>query len=110
MGNQASGSGTVPLAPVRVGRHVLSSPVLLAPMSGITDLAFRRAVDALGAGLVVCEMVASTPFVRDVDGVRRRVKGRDLSPFVIQLVGCEARSMAAGAALAAALGADIIDI
>src|SRR5262249_4945344 len=108
-------------APLRVGPFLLASPVLLAPMSGITDLAFRRCVSALGAGLVICEMVASEQLVRDCKGVggravggRTGVGGRaqsgDIRPLVIQLVGREARWMAEGARIAAALGADIIDI
>jgi len=95
---------------LRIGRHALSSRVLLAPMSGVTDLPFRRLVDSLGAGLVISEMVASEHLVRDRHGVRRRAEGRDLRPFVIQLAGCEGRWMGEGARIAEALGADIIDI
>src|SRR5262249_13125285 len=97
-------------SPVRVGPYLLASPVLLAPMSGITDLAFRRCVSVLGAGLVICEMVASEQLVRDCTGVGGRAQGGDIRPLVIQLVGSEARWMAEGARIAAALGADIIDI
>jgi nifR3 family TIM-barrel protein len=95
---------------LRVGPHVVPSPVLLAPMSGITDLPFRRTVAALGAGLVVTEMVASEHLARDRHGVRVRAQGAELKPFVIQLAGCDARWMAEGARVAAALGAEIIDI
>jgi nifR3 family TIM-barrel protein len=79
-------------------------------MSGISDLPFRRCVAALGAGLVVCEMVASEHLARDRHQARERLAGADLSPFVIQLAGCEARWMAEGARIAEGLGADIIDI
>jgi tRNA-dihydrouridine synthase B len=96
--------------PIEIGRHRLRTPVLLAPMSGVTDLPFRRLADRLGAGLVVAEMVASEHLVRDRHGARRRIQGADLKPFVIQLAGCEARWMAEGARLAEAAGADIIDI
>jgi len=96
--------------PIRIGTHVLPSNVLLAPMSGVTDLPFRRAAQALGAGLVVAEMVASHHLVLDRHGARERVVGRNLAPFVIQLAGCEARWMAEGARMAEELGADIIDI
>src|SRR5262245_45795474 len=97
-------------APIRIGAHVLSSNVLLAPMSGITDLPFRRLAHSLGAGLVVTEMVASEHLVRERHGARERAVGRNLAPFVIQLAGCEARWMAEGARMAEQLGADIIDI
>src|SRR5262245_25122444 len=83
--------------PVEIGRHRLHTPVLLAPMSGVTDLPFRRVVHALGAGLVVSEMVASEHLVRERHDARRRAEGRELAPFVIQLAGCEARWMAEGA-------------
>jgi len=95
---------------VRVGRHVLGSNVLLAPMSGVTDLPFRRMAHALGAGLVTTEMVASEHLVRERHGARERAVGRNLAPFVIQLAGREARWMAEGARMAEQLGADIVDI
>src|SRR5215510_3959117 len=95
---------------VQVGRHVLGSNVFLAPMSGVTDLPFRRMAHALGAGLVTTEMVASEHLVRERHGARERAVGRNLAPFVIQLAGREARWMAEGAHVAEGLGADIIDI
>jgi nifR3 family TIM-barrel protein len=95
---------------VRVGRHLLASNVLLAPMAGVTDLPFRRTAHALGAGLVTTEMVASEHLVRERHGARERAVGRNLAPFVIQLAGWEARWMAEGARMAQQLGADIIDI
>src|SRR5262245_36795673 len=101
---------TPDVGPIAVGPHRLRCPVLLAPMSGVTDLAFRRLAHSLGAGLVVAEMVASEHLVMDRHGARRRAQGADLAPFVIQLAGCEARWMAEGARVAEGLGADIIDI
>ncbi len=79
-------------------------------MSGVSDLPFRRLAHGLGAGLVISEMVASSELVRQRRDVLRRARGDDLSPTVIQLVGCEARWMAEGARVAESLGADIIDI
>jgi nifR3 family TIM-barrel protein len=89
---------------------VLASNAILAPMSGVTDLPLRQIAHALGAGLVVTEMVASEHLVRDRHGARQRAVGRNLAPFVIQLAGCEARWMAEGARMAEDLGAEIIDI
>src|SRR5262245_43809099 len=97
IGHGAPVLGEVSIGPVCVAPHALGSPVLLAPMSGVTDLAFRRLAYGLGAGLVVAEMVASEHLVRDRHGARRRAQGADLEPFVIQLAGCEARWMAEGA-------------
>ena len=79
-------------------------------MTGVSDLPFRRLAHAQGAGLVVSEMVASAELVQSRADVLRRAEGQGLSPFVLQLVGCEARWMAEGARIAEAKGADIVDI
>lgn len=93
-----------------VGRHEVVNRVLLAPMSGVTDLPFRRLAHDLGAGLVVSEMVACEELVRGRADVKRRADGRELAPFAIQLVGREAHWMAEGARIVEDLGADIVDI
>lgn len=96
---------------ISIGSHVLANPVLLAPMAGVTDLPFRRVAHRLGAGLVVSEMVASDALVRERPDVLRRAAGAgEVEPLAIQLAGREAHWMAEGARLAAAAGADIIDI
>jgi tRNA-dihydrouridine synthase B len=85
--------------------------VFLAPMSGVTDEAFRTIAHAHGAGMVVSEMVASEELARARPDMVRRTGGKHkISPFVIQLAGREAKWMAEGAKLAQDLGADIIDI
>ncbi|MEI9902180.1 MAG: tRNA dihydrouridine synthase DusB [Hyphomicrobium sp.] len=93
-----------------IGRHTVANRVLLAPMSGVTDLPFRRLAHTLGAGLVVSEMVASEELVRGRADVMRRAEGRELAPFAIQIVGREARWMEEGARIVEDMGADIIDI
>lgn len=95
---------------LEIGGRPVPNNVLLAPMSGVTDLPFRRLAHRLGAGLVVSEMVASEDLVRQRAPVVRRAAGRDLSPFVIQLAGREAHWMEEGARVAEALGANVIDI
>jgi nifR3 family TIM-barrel protein len=111
MGNCASVTPkTSPSVPVRIGPHVVANPVLLAPMSGVTDAAFRRLVHGHGAGLVITEMIAGEQLATAGRKAQRKAGGADCKPFVIQLVGCEARWMAEGARVAAGLGADIIDI
>jgi tRNA-dihydrouridine synthase B len=97
-------------AGISVGGVALANPVLLAPMTGISDLAFRRLAQRLGAGLVVSEMVASRELASERPDVVRRAAGEGLAPHVIQLVGCEAGWMAEGARIAESAGADIIDI
>lgn len=112
MGNRTKSKLVSPcVAPVRIGPHVLANAVVLAPMSGVTDLPFRRVAQTHGAGLVITEMVASEHLVTEKHNARRKARGGgDGQPFVIQLAGCEAHWMSEGARVAQALGADIIDI
>lgn len=97
---------------VKIGNHAVLAPVLLAPMSGVTDLPFRRQAWAFGAGLVFSEMVASESLAQGRDDVIRRMARDDTGggPHIVQLAGREAKWMAIGAELAAEAGADIIDI
>ena len=89
----------------------LANNVALAPMSGVSDLPFRRAVAKCGAGLVVSEMVASEELAKARPDVVRRAAGdAEIFPFVIQLAGRKAEWMARGAQLAEGAGADVIDI
>jgi tRNA-dihydrouridine synthase B len=93
-------------------RHILlKNNVFLAPMSGISDLPFRRAAAKYGAGAVVSEMVACEELARDrPDMVLRAAGDRAVFPFIMQLAGREEKWMREGARLAEAAGADIIDI
>src|SRR3954451_712430 len=95
---------------VQVGDLPLPNPVILAPMSGVTDAPFRRQVAQLGAGLVVSEMTACAKLVEGRRDARLRAEGQGVGTHVVQLAGCEARWMAEGARIAEANGADIIDI
>ncbi|WP_411817905.1 tRNA dihydrouridine synthase DusB [Hyphococcus sp. DH-69] len=96
---------------IQIADHKLKNNVALAPMSGVSDLPFRRAAARFGAGLVVSEMVASEELARARPDVVRRAEGDgEIFPFVVQLAGREARWMAEGARLAQQAGADIIDI
>lgn len=95
---------------VKLGRFSFRRPVLLAPMSGVTDLPFRRIVAGFGADLVVTEMVASESFQKGDAEMALRSAGEGLSPHVVQLAGREAHWMGEAARMAEANGADIIDI
>jgi len=97
-------------ATFKIGRLSVSNNAFLAPMTGVSDLPFRRLAHRLGAGLVVSEMVACEELVRRRADVVRRATGADLKPFVIQLVGRESRWMEEGARIAEGLGADVVDI
>src|SRR6478609_7305059 len=96
---------------LRIGGHEVKGRAWLAPMTGVSDLPFRRTAARLGAAYVATEMVASAEFARGrPDVVRRAAVGDGLPLTVIQLVGREARWLARGAKMAEAAGADIIDI
>jgi tRNA-dihydrouridine synthase B len=96
--------------PLRIGDIEIGNRVVLAPMTGITDVPFRRLVAELGAGLVVSEMTASADLVNGKPSSVLRCEATGLGPHVVQLAGCEARWMAEGARIAEASGADIVDI
>lgn len=102
--------GITPVRTIQIGRHTLKNGVVLAPMTGVSDLPFRKISHELGAGMVVSEMVAGRELVSARADVLRRAEGSELDPFVIQLVGCESRWMAEGARIAEAKGASIVDI
>jgi tRNA-dihydrouridine synthase B len=93
-----------------VGAVSIANRVVLAPMSGVTDIVFRRICVRLGAGLAVSEMVASAEFAAGNSETRLRAEGGGMPVHVIQLVGREARWMGEAARVAEAAGADIVDI
>ncbi|TPI28828.1 tRNA dihydrouridine synthase DusB [Mesorhizobium sp. B3-2-1] len=97
-------------APLDVGGVRIRNRVFLAPMSGITDEAFRQRAHAHGAGLVVSEMVASGELAKGRAGCDLRIRHSGLPVHMVQLAGREAIHMAEGARIAAGEGADIIDI
>ncbi len=99
-----------PASELVVGPVTFPSRVLLAPMSGVSDLPFRQAAQQCGADYVVSEMIASEELVRERPDVLRRTAFAGARPFVMQLAGREARWMDEGARIAEGLGADIIDI
>jgi nifR3 family TIM-barrel protein len=96
---------------LQIGDVTIPGRVLMAPMTGVTDLPFRRLASRLGAAYVATEMVASAEFARGrPDVVRRAAVGEGLPLTVIQLVGRDPAAMAEGARMAEAAGADIVDL
>jgi tRNA-dihydrouridine synthase B len=94
-----------------IGGLDIGGRVLIAPMTGVTDLPFRRAASRLGAAYVATEMVACAELARGrPDVVRRAAVGDGLPLMVIQLVGRQREMMAKGARMAEAAGAELIDI
>lgn len=100
---------------IEIGSVALDPPVMLAPMSGVTDKPFRRLVRRLGGGLVVSEMIASEASVRqarhDLSAGKLSEDYRDEDgPLVVQLAGCDPATMADAARIQRDRGADVIDI
>jgi tRNA-dihydrouridine synthase B len=96
---------------IEIGPIRLEAPVILAPMSGVSDLPFRRLVKRCGAGLVVSEMIASQAILRESWKSLRMVRtAAEEQPMAVQLAGCEPEAMAEAAKLNQDLGAAIIDI
>lgn len=95
-----------------IGPVAIDSPVFLAPMSGVSDLPFRRVVKRFGAGLVFSEMIASRPMLEQFrrDPASLEADYRDEFPMAVQLAGCDPEIMAEAAKVHEARGAAIIDI
>ncbi|MCH7860125.1 tRNA dihydrouridine synthase DusB [Sphingomonas sp. NPDC092331] len=99
------------LAPIQIGPVTVEAPVLLAPMTGVTDLPFRRAVRRYGSGLNVTEMIASAAAIRDTrQSIQKAAWDPIEEPVSMQLVGCSPPEMAEAAKLNEDRGAAIIDI
>ncbi len=96
---------------LNIGGVGVPGRVWIAPMTGVSDLPFRRIAAELGAAYVATEMVACAEFAQArPDVVRRAAVGAGLPLMVVQLVGREPRWIASGARLAARSGAQIIDL
>jgi tRNA-dihydrouridine synthase B len=99
------------MKPIRIGPVVVAEPVVLAPMTGVTDMPFRTLVRRYGSGLNVTEMVASEAAIRETrQSLQKTAWDRIEEPVSMQLVGCDPVSMAEAAKLQEGNGAAIIDI
>jgi tRNA-dihydrouridine synthase B len=96
---------------IKISNIQLQGKVLLAPMSGVTDLPFRKLVKSFGASLVVSEMIASKAMILQTkESLKKCQKEDNQFPMSVQLAGCDPEIMAEAAKLNQDLGADIIDI
>ena len=96
---------------ISIGPVTLDAPVILAPLSGISDLPFRRLVKRWGAGMVVSEMIASQAMIRETRQSLLMARGEpEQFPMAVQLAGCEPAVMAEAARLNEDRGASLIDI
>ena len=96
---------------MKIGPHLLESPVIAAPMAGVTDQPFRNLCRKLGAALAVSEMVTSNTKLWKSKKTQFRLNhtGED-APRAVQIAGTDPLQMAEAAKLNADLGAEIIDI
>ncbi len=99
------------IEPIRIGPLTIDCPVILAPMTGVTDMPFRKLVRHFGSGLNVTEMIASPAMIRETrQSLQKAAWAAVEEPVSVQLAGCEPHEMAEAARLNADRGAAIIDI
>ncbi len=96
---------------LKIGSVRLDSPVILAPMSGVTDMPFRRLVKRSGVGLVVSEMIASKAMIHAAKKtLKMATHCAEEHPMAVQLAGCEPDVVAEAARLNEDRGASLIDL
>jgi len=96
---------------LKIGNLTIKNPVILAPMAGITDSAFRKIVKKFGCGYTVSEMIASRAILLNVKNEIKKMKKNDSEyPMAIQIAGFEPDVMAEAAIILESNGADIIDL
>ncbi|WP_454883751.1 tRNA dihydrouridine synthase DusB [Sphingomonas oryzagri] len=99
------------LKPIQIGPVTIDTPVILAPMTGVSDLPFRKMVRRYGSGLNVTEMIASQAAIRETrQSIQKAAWDPIEEPVSMQLVGCSPREMGEAAKLNEDRGAAIIDI
>ena len=99
------------LVPIDIGPVRINCPVILAPMTGVTDMPFRKLVRRFGSGLNVTEMIASPAMIRETrQSLQKAAWDAVEEPVSLQLAGCSPSEMAEAAKLNADRGAAIIDI
>ncbi len=97
--------------PIQIGPVTIDTPVILAPMTGVSDLPFRKMVRRYGSGLNVTEMIASQAAIRETRQSLQKAAWDPIEePVSMQLVGCSPKEMGEAAKLNEDRGAAIIDI
>ena len=93
--------------PISVGPVTIDAPVILAPMTGVTDLPFRKAVKRYGAGLTVSEMIASQAMIRETrQSLQKAAWDPSEEPVSLQLAGCTPLEMGEAASRSRAVESD----
>ena len=99
------------LKPIHIGDVRIETPVILAPMTGVSDLPFRKIVRGFGSGLNVTEMIASPAAIRETrQSLQKALWDAIEEPVSMQLIGCTPHEMAEAAKIAEGKGAAIVDI
>jgi tRNA-dihydrouridine synthase B len=99
------------LKPIQIGPLTIDCPVILAPMTGVTDMPFRTIVRRFGSGLNVTEMIASQAMIRETrQSLQKAAWHLSEEPVSMQLAGCTPKEMGEAAKLNEDRGAAIIDI
>lgn len=99
------------LKPIKLGKLCIETPVLLAPMAGVTDFPFRRMVSKYGAGLMFSEMIASQALIRDSRRTLDMIPKTEIERGVaVQIFGSDPEAMAESAKINEGIGAPVIDI
>ncbi len=96
---------------IKIDSITLDHPVVLAPMTGVTDIVFRRLVKSFDVGMVVSEMIASRAMIMETRNTLRMASHTpEEFPMAVQLAGCEPDVMGEAAKLNEDRGASLIDI
>jgi len=96
---------------MQIGPHLLRNNLIVAPMAGVTDRAFRRLCKSLGAGMAVSEMISSNAQLWNTTKSKRRADHEgEVDPISVQIAGAEPAMMADAARYNVERGAQIIDI
>lgn len=96
---------------ISIGPLTLDDNVILAPITGVSDMPFRRIVKSYGASLVMSEMIASEAMIRETrKSLQMAEKSPEEFPVAVQLAGCDPHVMAEAAKLNEDMGAHMIDI
>ena len=99
------------IKPIAIGPITIETPVILAPMTGVTDMPFRKIVRHFGSGLNVSEMIASQAMIRETrQSLQKAAWDAVEEPISMQLAGCAPYEMGEAAKLNEDRGAAIIDI
>jgi tRNA-dihydrouridine synthase B len=98
-------------APLRIGPLALSNSLLLAPLSGISNLPFRLLAKEKGCAMVCTEMISAEGLLRNRKGSERLLRTcREERPLAVQIFGANPHSMAEAARVIEGTGAEVLDI